>query len=43
MSNNANVLAQLSDRTISPVPSIALTDGDYGVTSRSRHSTLQRY
>lgn len=42
-SRNIDALAEMSDRNSSPVPSLALTDGDYGAQTTNRHSTLQRW
>lgn len=39
LSQNANSLAQMTDRTISPVPGLVFENSE--ATSRSRHSTLQ--
>ena len=41
MSKNAASLAAMTDRSLSPVPSLDLADSDYGAPSSTRHSTLQ--
>ena len=42
VSRNAAALAMMSDRrNLSPVPSLALTDTDYGQQAINRQSTLQ--
>ena len=33
---------RMTDRNASPVPSLALTDHDFGAVPTNRHSTLQR-
>jgi hypothetical protein len=43
MSKNAASLAAMTDRSLSPVPSLDLADSDYGAPSSTRHSTLQGY
>jgi hypothetical protein len=44
ISKKAAILAEMTDRrNLSPVPSLALSDADYGNQPANRHSTLQGY
>lgn len=41
MSKHAASLAAMTDRSLSPVPSLDLNGSEYGAAPSTRHSTLQ--
>ena len=41
MSKNAASLAAMTDRSLSPVPSLDFNGSEYGATKSTRQSTLQ--